>query len=241
MYLYQFYVTGMWWQCNTGKVPVVIEESIPWNPDSDNITISTNSVAGSGEEVGVMFYDKDGNVVGGVGIRFFKQIKYWIELCANYSPFPVTPTTETQKTWTITYNYTDMRLVLHCNRLEVLNVVLSNSSCALSYWGAYWDRKPTQIKFASYWDTASDSYCISSNTATASPVTQLENERPISTLPIFGKIFEKLIYKRLYTFFVAQNLLLDKQFGFRKNHSTSHDINYSIQHINQAIKTKNTF
>ena len=45
---------------------------------------------------------------------------------------------------------------------------------------------------------------------------QLENYRPISTLPIFGKIFEKLIYKRLYNFFVAQNLLHDKQFGFRK-------------------------
>ena len=45
---------------------------------------------------------------------------------------------------------------------------------------------------------------------------QLENYRPISTLPIFGKIFEKLIYKRLDNFFVAQNLLHDKQFGFRK-------------------------
>ena len=66
----------------------------------------------------------------------------------------------------------------------------------------------------------------------------LENYRPISTLPIFGKIFEKLIYKRLYNFFVAQNLLHGKQFGFRKNHSTSHAINYSIHHINQAIKNK---
>ena len=65
---------------------------------------------------------------------------------------------------------------------------------------------------------------------------QLENYRPISTLPIFGKIFEKLIYKRLYNFFVAQNLLRDKKFGFRKNHSTSHAINYSIHHINKAIK-----
>ena len=45
---------------------------------------------------------------------------------------------------------------------------------------------------------------------------QLENYRPISTLPIFGKIFEKLIYKRLYNFFVVQNLLHDKQFGFSK-------------------------
>ena len=28
-----------------------------------------------------------------------------------------------------------------------------------------------------------------------------ENYRPVSTLPIFGKIFEKVIYERLYSFF----------------------------------------
>ena len=67
---------------------------------------------------------------------------------------------------------------------------------------------------------------------------QLGNYRPISTLLIFGKIFGKLIYKRLFNFFVAQNLLHDKQFGFRKNHSTLHAINYSIHHNNQAIKNK---
>ena len=33
----------------------------------------------------------------------------------------------------------------------------------------------------------------------------LENYRPISTLPIFGKLFEKIIYSRLYSFFVSQN------------------------------------
>ena len=64
----------------------------------------------------------------------------------------------------------------------------------------------------------------------------LENYRPISTLPIFGKIFEKIIYSRLYGFFVSQNLLHDKQFGFRQNHSTSHAINYSVHHITQALK-----
>ena len=35
----------------------------------------------------------------------------------------------------------------------------------------------------------------------------LENYRPISTLPIFGKLFEKIIYSRLYSFFKSQNLL----------------------------------
>ena len=61
----------------------------------------------------------------------------------------------------------------------------------------------------------------------------LENYRPISTLPIFGKIFEKVIYSRLYNFLTSQNILYDKQFGFRKSHSTNHAINHSITHIKQ--------
>ena len=64
----------------------------------------------------------------------------------------------------------------------------------------------------------------------------LENYRPVSTLPIFGKIFEKMIYCRLYSFFVSKGILHDKQFGFRKSHSTSHALNYSIHHIKAALK-----
>jgi len=64
----------------------------------------------------------------------------------------------------------------------------------------------------------------------------LENYRPVSTLPIFGKIFEKIIYTRLYSFFVSQGILHDKQFGFRRGHSTSHALNYSMHHIKQALK-----
>ena len=64
----------------------------------------------------------------------------------------------------------------------------------------------------------------------------LENYRPVSTLPIFGKIFEKIIYKRLYSFLVSQGILHDSQFGFRKSHSTSHALNYSVYQIQQALK-----
>ena len=48
-----------------------------------------------------------------------------------------------------------------------------------------------------------------------------DNYRPISMLPIFGKLFEKLIYSRLYSFLTSKGIIYDKQFGFRKNHSTS--------------------
>ena len=56
----------------------------------------------------------------------------------------------------------------------------------------------------------------------------LDNYRPVSVLPIFGKLFEKVIYSRLYSFFTSMNVIYGKQFGFRKNHSTTHAINYSI-------------
>ena len=63
----------------------------------------------------------------------------------------------------------------------------------------------------------------------------LENYRPVSTLPIFGKIFEKIIYSRLYKYFVSKGILHDRQFGFMKQHSTSHALNYAIDKIKQSI------
>ena len=35
----------------------------------------------------------------------------------------------------------------------------------------------------------------------------MKNYRAVSTLPIFGKIFEKVIYVRLYNLFVSQGIL----------------------------------
>ena len=67
----------------------------------------------------------------------------------------------------------------------------------------------------------------------------LENYRPISTLPIFAKIFEKIIYSRLYSFLTSKGILHEKQFGFRKQHSTSHALNYSIDKIKNCLSNGN--
>ena len=60
---------------------------------------------------------------------------------------------------------------------------------------------------------------------------KLGNYRPISVLPIFSKIFEKVIYSRLYSFLSSMNVIYRMQFGFRKSHSTSHAINHSVEKI----------
>ena len=68
---------------------------------------------------------------------------------------------------------------------------------------------------------------------------QFDNYRPVSTLPIFGKILEKVIYNRLSSFLSSKNTLSENQFGFRKMHSTSHAINYSVNNILTEIENKN--
>ena len=46
------------------------------------------------------------------------------------------------------------------------------------------------------------------------------NYRPISLLPVFSKILERLMYTRLYNLFTEHNVLSLNQFDFRNKHST---------------------
>ena len=48
----------------------------------------------------------------------------------------------------------------------------------------------------------------------------LGNYRPISLLPQFGKMLEKIIAKQVISFFEAKNISTNHQFGFRKSFST---------------------
>ena len=50
------------------------------------------------------------------------------------------------------------------------------------------------------------------------------NYRPISVLPCFSKILERIMHHRLYRYLVNKRVLNLKQFGFQKGHSTEHAI-----------------
>ena len=66
----------------------------------------------------------------------------------------------------------------------------------------------------------------------------LSNYRPISILPLFSKIFEKLIHVRLTSFFDTNNVLSENQFGFRRKHSTVHALNTAISSITKSMNDK---
>ena len=55
------------------------------------------------------------------------------------------------------------------------------------------------------------------------------NYRPISLLPIFGKIFEKIIFNRIYNFLSEKNLLNHNQSGFHPSDSSVNQL-LSITH-----------
>ena len=44
------------------------------------------------------------------------------------------------------------------------------------------------------------------------------NYRPVSILPVFSKILEKLMYNRILSFINEHKLLFEYQFGFREKH-----------------------
>ena len=57
----------------------------------------------------------------------------------------------------------------------------------------------------------------------------LENCRPVSLLPIWGKIFERLIYNSLFAFFIANKLIFSNQSGFKPRNSCINQL-LSIKH-----------
>lgn len=62
------------------------------------------------------------------------------------------------------------------------------------------------------------------------------NYRPISILSSLSKIFERVFYNRLFDFLRQEDILYDKQFGFRKSYSTQMALLLLTDRITNAIE-----
>ena len=71
--------------------------------------------------------------------------------------------------------------------------------------------------------------------------TLVTNYRPISLLPCFSKLLERIMNNCLYIFLLENNILYQKQFGFQNAHSTEHAILQLVNRITEAFsQAKNT-
>ena len=64
------------------------------------------------------------------------------------------------------------------------------------------------------------------------------NYRPIFLLPIFSKLFEKVMYKRLHRFLEIHKVLYSLQFGFQENHSIDHALVSLTEAVRSTLDNK---
>jgi exonuclease III len=70
--------------------------------------------------------------------------------------------------------------------------------------------------------------------------TEASNYRPISILPTFGKILEKIIHSQLNNFLREYNILSPYQFGFREKSSTEDALLSIIEKLYENLNNKDT-
>ena len=66
----------------------------------------------------------------------------------------------------------------------------------------------------------------------------VDNYRPISLLPIFSKIFEKIIFQKLYHHLVTNNLITTNQSGFRPNDTVTNQLISLVESIHSSLDIK---
>ena len=67
---------------------------------------------------------------------------------------------------------------------------------------------------------------------------KVSNYRPISTLPVFSKVFDRIMYNRVHNYLDSKGLLYEKQFGFHRNNSTEQDLSKAFDTVDHQILIK---
>ena len=70
------------------------------------------------------------------------------------------------------------------------------------------------------------------------PTDVIDNYRPISALPVFSKIFEKLTYIRMDNFISRYDIISSCQYGFRSRKSTTHAVTKLLSYVVNAFHEK---
>lgn len=70
------------------------------------------------------------------------------------------------------------------------------------------------------------------------PSNLISSYRPISLLSCTGKIFEKIIRDKIQYIITEKNIIPNQQFGFRSQHSTSHQVKRICKHVQKGFERK---
>ena len=132
---------------------------INYDLESFPLHVKTDSAVGSEETVIIHFFNAGNNLAGAINIYFASTIQYRVHPCTNkFSDFPSSLPSVVEKTWRIALNKTsDIRVLIRCNGVDVVNELISDSKCGNPNWSKIWNRDVEKIQFKES-DTASDLY-----------------------------------------------------------------------------------
>ena len=132
---------------------------------------------------------------------------------------------------------------------EVLKIL----QCFKDGAAGYDDLSPKQVKLVSASIASPLSYVMNLSisqgvfpkelkTAKVSPIFKagdallVNNYRPISVLPVFSKLFERIMYNRLFEYLDVTKILYSHQYGFRKGFSTYMALVTLIDNLSTALE-----
>jgi len=98
---------------------------------------------------------------------------------------------------------------------DIPSKYLKIASCIVSEWLSNFNKCMTIGEFPDSWKIAHITPIPKVHIPSSS-----SKYRPISVLPVLSKLFEKVLYHRVYSYLTEHNLIDKRQYGFRENHST---------------------
>ena len=145
------------------------------NLQREPLDISTKSALGSNDQLSVLFYDKDGNIAGGLKIKLATRPKFALPYCRQFKDFhwqdaKKLRNMELEKVWKIERVTTGIRIL--ANGEQVLNFTVSDTTCTGrrdKTWETYWGRQIDKVGFVDKEDKASKSCRVEEPTPTEAP------------------------------------------------------------------------
>jgi len=110
----------------------------------------------------------------------------------------------------------NLKMKSNSSRNDIPSKFLKTASCIVSEWlSKFFNKCMTTGEFPASWKIAT----ITPIRKVHSPSSSSEY-RPTSVLPVLSKLFEKVLYHRVYSYLTEHNLIDKRQYGLRENHST---------------------
>ena len=135
---------------------------MPIDLETTPLEIKTVSQAVEDNQISMTMYFRtvEGEMAGGLSIYIDPTPTYYLTSCASNRNFSTNLSATRNKIWKITLSkISGIRLQIHCNGIEVANVLLSDTICR-SNWRERWNRDIERVEFIAG-DSASEYYRLS--------------------------------------------------------------------------------